>query len=134
MARSKQVIEASEEGAFVYAREGHQRDQIRNLRAETWRGMEEALRQGKVRAIGVSNFTVAHLEALKETATVWPPAVNQVELHPYLQQRELQAYVGSLRLPTLLPSLLLPPPRLPRPPSPHKHNNPFRSPISKHAT
>jgi len=45
-----------------------------------------------VRAIGVSNFTVAHLEHLKTIATVWPPAVNQVELHPMYQQAELQDY------------------------------------------
>ena len=87
MARSKAVIDAAEDGAFVYAREGHQRHQIRDLRAETWRGMEEALRQGKVRAIGVSNMTVAHLEALKETATIWPPAVNQVQ-HESLVRRQ----------------------------------------------
>ena len=46
--------------------------------------MEDALRAGKARSIGVSNFTVAHLEALKATATIWPPAVNQVEQHPLL--------------------------------------------------
>ena len=48
------------------------------LRAETWRAMEHALSAGKARSIGVSNFTVAHLEALKRTAVVWPPSVNQV--------------------------------------------------------
>ena len=48
--------------------------------------------QGQTRAIGVSNFTVAHLEALRRTARVWPPAVNQVECHPYHAQRELREY------------------------------------------
>jgi diketogulonate reductase-like aldo/keto reductase len=57
--------------------------------------MEDSLRQGKCRAIGVSNFTVSHLKALKETATVWPPAVNQVELHPYHSQVELREYCAS---------------------------------------
>jgi diketogulonate reductase-like aldo/keto reductase len=43
-----------------------------------------------VRAIGVSNFMVDHLATLLEKATV-VPAVNQIELHPYFQQREVQA-------------------------------------------
>ena len=42
-------------------------------------------------AAGVSNFTVAHLETLRRTAKSWPPAVNQVEFHPYLAQSELLA-------------------------------------------
>ena len=49
--------------------------------------MEDALRAGKCKTIGVSNFTVAHLESLKETATIWPPAVNQVELHLRIRAR-----------------------------------------------
>ncbi|WP_326834166.1 aldo/keto reductase [Amycolatopsis rhabdoformis] len=57
----------------------------------TWEGFEELLRAGKTRAIGVSNFQVAHLEELaRRTGTV--PAVNQIELHPALQQTELRAY------------------------------------------
>ncbi|GLY37399.1 oxidoreductase [Amycolatopsis sp. NBRC 101858] len=57
----------------------------------TWRGFEEILRAGKARAIGVSNFQPAHLDRLaEETSTV--PAVNQIELHPALQQTELRAY------------------------------------------
>ncbi|SEP00483.1 aldo/keto reductase [Amycolatopsis saalfeldensis] len=57
----------------------------------TWTGFEELLRAGKTRAIGVSNFQIAHLERLAgETGTV--PAVNQIELHPALQQTELRAY------------------------------------------
>ena len=50
-----------------------------SLRAETWRAMEEAVRRRQVRAIGVSNMTIRHLEELKKTAHMWPPAVNQVE-------------------------------------------------------
>jgi 2,5-diketo-D-gluconate reductase A len=58
---------------------------------ETWRAFEKALAEGKTRSIGVSNFTVAHLERLaKETETV--PAVNQVELHPRFAQTDLRAY------------------------------------------
>jgi 2,5-diketo-D-gluconate reductase A len=58
---------------------------------ETWRGFEKALADGKTRAIGVSNFTVANLERLaQETDTV--PAVNQIELHPRLVQTALRNY------------------------------------------
>jgi diketogulonate reductase-like aldo/keto reductase len=58
---------------------------------ETWQALEEFHREGRARSIGVSNFNVEHLERLgHETETV--PAVNQVELHPYLAQRELRAY------------------------------------------
>jgi 2,5-diketo-D-gluconate reductase A len=58
---------------------------------ETWRAFEKILSDGKARSIGVSNFQVPHLERLAaETGSV--PAVNQIELHPLLAQRELQAY------------------------------------------
>jgi 2,5-diketo-D-gluconate reductase A len=58
---------------------------------DTWRGFEKTAAEGKARAIGVSNFTVANLQRLAaETETV--PAVNQVELHPRFTQDELRAY------------------------------------------
>ena len=66
-----------------------------HLRSETWRAMEDACRQGRVRAIGVSNMTVQHLKTLKQTATLWPPAVNQVELHPLYPQTELLEYCAK---------------------------------------
>lgn len=47
--------------------------------------------QGHVRSIGVSNFGVGHLQKLLETAQV-PPAVNQVELSPYLQRKRLVSF------------------------------------------
>ncbi len=57
---------------------------------ETWKALEKLASDGRVRAIGVSNFTADHLRRLfVETGTV--PAVNQVELHPYFQQTELRA-------------------------------------------
>ena len=59
---------------------------------ETWRAMEELYQAGKVKAIGVSNFSINHLEAMKEYATVMP-MVNQVETHPYFPQDELLAYL-----------------------------------------
>jgi len=58
---------------------------------EAYRALETLLEQGKVRAIGVSNFMVDHLTRLLDTATV-VPAVNQIEVHPYFQQREVQAF------------------------------------------
>ncbi|WP_326953017.1 aldo/keto reductase [Amycolatopsis sp. NBC_01286] len=58
---------------------------------KTWQGFEDILRAGKARAIGVSNFQPEHLDRLaEETGTV--PAVNQIELHPALQQAELREY------------------------------------------
>ena len=57
---------------------------------EAYRALETLLEDGKVRAIGVSNFMVDHLDRLLEVATV-VPAVNQIELHPYFQQPEVQA-------------------------------------------
>src|ERR1019366_8409953 len=58
---------------------------------EAYRALETLLAGGKVRAIGVSNFMVDHLTRLLDTATV-VPAVNQIEVHPYFQQREVQAF------------------------------------------
>ncbi|MCS5714285.1 aldo/keto reductase [Herbiconiux sp. CPCC 205716] len=55
-----------------------------------YRALETLLGEGRVRSIGVSNFTPAHLERLLAESSV-VPAVNQVELHPYFAQPELQA-------------------------------------------
>ena len=56
-----------------------------------YRALEKLLADGKVRAIGVSNFMVEHLTALLDQTTV-VPAVNQIEVHPYFQQREVQEF------------------------------------------
>ena len=53
----------------------------------TWDSMTELVRAGKTRHIGVSNFSPAQLETLLNH-TSHPPAVHQMELHPYLQQRD----------------------------------------------
>jgi 2,5-diketo-D-gluconate reductase A len=58
---------------------------------DTWKAFEKLYADGRVRAIGVSNFQPAHLERLLDAADI-APAVNQVELHPYLQQRELREF------------------------------------------
>ena len=58
---------------------------------ETWRAMEECVAAGLVRHIGVCNFSLNKLEALRQQATI-KPAMNQVELHPYLQQTAMLEY------------------------------------------
>ena len=80
----------AEHGLWHYA--VHSEKEIPKLRAETWRAMEDAVKNGKVKAIGVCNFTIQHLEGLKKTATMWPPTVNQIECHPLFPQRELVDY------------------------------------------
>ncbi len=61
---------------------------------EAYRALETLLGEGKVRAIGVSNFMVDPLTSLLETALVIP-AVNQIEVHPYFQQRDVQAFCAE---------------------------------------
>jgi 2,5-diketo-D-gluconate reductase A len=58
---------------------------------EAWRGLLDLREAGRVRAVGVCNFHVPHLERLlAETGEL--PAINQIELHPYLQQTQLRAF------------------------------------------
>lgn len=59
--------------------------------ADTWRALEKLYKDGVVKAIGVSNFHVKHLQELIEVAEI-KPMVNQVEFHPYLTQTELLAF------------------------------------------
>ncbi|MFB9880534.1 aldo/keto reductase [Planobispora siamensis] len=58
---------------------------------ETWRALEKVYADGRVRAIGVSNFPVEQLEHVLEEGEV-VPAINQIELHPMLPQAELRAF------------------------------------------
>ncbi|AZB25001.1 aldo/keto reductase [Chryseobacterium bernardetii] len=57
----------------------------------TWKALEELYQEGKIKAIGVCNFTVEKLEELKANSTILP-VINQIELHPVFQQKELQVY------------------------------------------
>lgn len=66
---------------------------------EAWSELVELQKQGKALSIGVSNFTPAHLDRIVE-ATGVVPAVNQVELHPLLQQAELRAVHQKLGIVT----------------------------------
>lgn len=61
---------------------------VTELRRPAWRRMEDLYKQGKVKSIGVSNYTIKHLKELLAECKV-KPAVNQVELHIFLQQPEL---------------------------------------------
>ena len=63
----------------------------KEINASTWRGFEKLYKDGKIRAIGVSNFLPSHLEALKEYAEVLP-MVNQIEYHPGYTQPEVVDY------------------------------------------
>jgi diketogulonate reductase-like aldo/keto reductase len=57
----------------------------------SWKALEKLYADGRVRAIGVSNFQPSHLQRVFDEGTV-VPAVNQIELHPYLVQQELRAF------------------------------------------
>lgn len=61
---------------------------VQDLRNETWRALETLLKEGKCRAIGVSNYMIRHLEELLDNSST-VPAVNQVEFSPYLYQKDL---------------------------------------------
>lgn len=58
---------------------------------ETWKAMEEIYRSGRAKAVGVSNFQPHHLRRLLENTDV-VPAVNQIEVHPYLTQETVRAF------------------------------------------
>ena len=66
--------------------------------AKTWQAMEPLLSSGLCRHIGVSNFSIAKLKALVDVATV-QPEMNQIELHPYLQQPEMLTFCDSHGIP-----------------------------------
>lgn len=61
---------------------------------EAWKAMEYLYKQGRVKAIGVCNFQVHHLEDLLKEAEI-KPVINQVELHPYLSQKEVREFCES---------------------------------------
>ena len=64
---------------------------VKGMFKETWKAMEKLYADGRVRAIGVSNFHVHHLENLLTDCNV-KPAINQVEFHPHLTQVELRKF------------------------------------------
>lgn len=64
---------------------------------DTWKGMEDLLKQNKVKNIGVSNFQPHHLESLLSHASI-KPVINQIEFHPYLTQNDLRLYLKAQRI------------------------------------
>lgn len=69
---------------------GREKD-YRELNIETWQAMEQCYFEGKIRAIGVSNFLERHIEYLETDITIFP-MVNQIEIHPQFQQDTLVTY------------------------------------------
>jgi diketogulonate reductase-like aldo/keto reductase len=67
---------------------------VAGQRLHSWRALERIFGEGRARAIGVSNFLVPHLEELLAHAKV-VPAVDQIEVHPFLQHRDTRAFCGS---------------------------------------
>ena len=63
----------------------------KEINAQTWKAMEELYIDGKIKAIGLSNFLPHHIEELKETAQIMP-MVNQIEFHPGFAQFEIVKY------------------------------------------
>ncbi|KAL3419386.1 putative aldo/keto reductase [Phlyctema vagabunda] len=61
-------------------------------RKEMYLALEKLLESGKTRSIGVSNWGIGHIEELKIFAKVYPPHVNQIELHVFSQQREIVSF------------------------------------------
>lgn len=64
---------------------------VKGKYTETWKALEKLYKDGRVRAIGVSNFNIHHLEDIMEIAEIIP-MVNQVEYHPHLTQKELHNF------------------------------------------
>jgi 2,5-diketo-D-gluconate reductase A len=79
----------------------------REQRLAQWRGLIECKRLGKTRAIGVSNFSIKHIEELK-SAGFTVPAANQIELHPWSQKSELVGYLSDNAITPIAYSSLVP--------------------------
>jgi diketogulonate reductase-like aldo/keto reductase len=64
---------------------------VEGKRLDSWRALEKLFAEKRARAIGISNYLAPHMEELLAHAKV-PPAVNQIEVHPFLQQRDARAF------------------------------------------
>lgn len=71
----------------------------KNLYSETWKALVQLKKEGRVRSIGVSNFNQDHIEKIVEESS-FIPAVNQIECHPYFQQRSLREFHQKLGIRT----------------------------------
>ncbi|KAI5465629.1 NADP-dependent oxidoreductase domain-containing protein [Mariannaea sp. PMI_226] len=88
-------IGGEEEGDYVDLLLIHVPGSSHQHRRNLWAALERIHSKGIAKSIGVSNFGVRHLKEMREFATMWPPSVNQIELHPWCQQRELVSYCRS---------------------------------------
>ena len=79
----------------------------RDQRLAQWRGLVELKRQGKARAIGVSNFSIKHIEEPKAAGLPMPVA-NQIELHPWSQKPELVRYLNDNAITPIAYSSIVP--------------------------
>ena len=79
----------------------------REQRLAQWRGLVELQKQGKTRAIGVSNFSITHLEEI-EAAGLTRPQANQIELHPWSQKTGLVQYLEAKGIVPIAYSSLVP--------------------------
>lgn len=70
---------------------------VHGLRQASWQALEQLYQSGRVRAIGVSNYTIRHLKELLATCQI-APMVNQVEFHPFLFQQELLAFCHTQQI------------------------------------
>lgn len=70
---------------------------VSGIRNESWKILESIYKSGRAKSIGVSNFMIPHLEELiQKTGLV--PAINQIEVHPFLNQKELRDYCASKKI------------------------------------
>jgi len=70
---------------------------VPGLRQESWKALLDLKEKGLARSIGVSNYTIRHLEELLSASPI-PPSVNQVEFHPFLYQADLLAFCQGHRI------------------------------------
>lgn len=67
---------------------------VKGKYVDTWKALETLYKEGKVKAIGVSNFNPHHIEDIKRECEIMP-MVNQIELHPYLTQEDVRTYCNE---------------------------------------
>ena|SRR3990167_7504585 len=73
---------------------------------DTWRGMEELVEAGLAKSIGISNYNLEQVKSVLKHARI-PPAVLQVECHPYFQEPELMAFCKEQNITVIITSLPL---------------------------
>lgn len=90
---SVRKIAGDDEGAYVDLFLIHSPSAGKAARKEMWNALERLVKEGKAKAIGVSNYGIGHISEMTEYKTeVFPPHVNQIELHPWCQQKEIVNY------------------------------------------